>query len=173
MRGSDMASSVHAPSHAIPHLGQFTDDGSEGSTSINGEQTPDVLSQYPNGLYLAYDAKHLSPEETAVTSPLALSSNAEGLARETTGEKVDCLRTSGWFPSILCILPSGVPAASSFADGVGHSLTVERSDIVVNGYSWKVFGENLLAELVLLHQCNGLESGPACSQIQTSDTGKE
>ena len=34
---------------------------------------------------------------------------------------------SGWLPNIFCILPLGVPAASSFAVGVGHAFAVALS----------------------------------------------
>lgn len=173
MRGSDMASSVHAPPHAIPHLGQLMDDGSEGSTSINGEQTPDVLSQNPKGLHLAYDAEHFVPEETLVTNALALSCNAEGLTRETTGEKVDCrfrgTTVSRFGNSAVAVFSVKFAAIAVQLLGVGHRFFPELSNIVVDRHPRPMLRQYLLAELVALYERYSFESSPLCGKVDPAD----
>ena len=109
------------------------------------EDSSNILTDDPTGLYFPYRAKHFRPEVAVVVRSLSSSGHAEGLAREPAGEHVNSSPQSCkiclcnvfisyliWKPisqhparERVYLAPEGVPPSHPFGRQVGRSETGE------------------------------------------------
>ena len=129
---SNGVSGKHSPSHTIAQRGQSREDIPEGSTSIDGKQSWDVLCQDPSGFSLRDDAEHFGPEMTAVTSTAALSGDAKRLAGESAADESHSSKSS----------------------------SIECCNVSMNRHLRPVASQNGLAEWVFFDKGDGLKPRP-------------
>jgi hypothetical protein len=83
---SNVGSSPHAPSRAIPQVGQVPENGTKEPSRFAVEETGNILCDDPSRANLANDTGKFGPEVTIVSRRLTLSCNGMRLAREPTGD---------------------------------------------------------------------------------------
>jgi hypothetical protein len=167
---SNVGSSPHAPSNAIPHVGQVPENAAEEPSRFGVEETGNILPDEPSRSNLAKDTGNLGPEVTIVSRRLTLSCNGMRLAREPTGDELDC---NGAFAASARGIPPclyGVERSEAeSAVGVGHnpSHVIEARD------SGPSFAEDSLAVGVSLHKGDCFKASPFRGQIQPADAREE
>jgi hypothetical protein len=164
---SNVGSSPHAPSNAIPHVGQVPENGTEEPSRLGVEETANILPDEPSRSNLAKDTGNLRPEVTVVSRRLTLSCNGMRLAREPTGDDPNFTCADNFGSPRLFHFPATLSTASS-ATGVCHKANVgEDRDARPS------LCEDSLAVGVSLHKGDCFKTGPFRCKVEPSDSGKE
>jgi hypothetical protein len=146
------------------------------------DEPKNVLTNDETGSDLVNNADHFRPEVTVIVLASSLPGDTKWLAREPAGDEVDArsadISSSVWFAP-LDRSPLHGRGVGNSGPVVPHSLlrtldpfpdmlTSQRSDIPVDGDSWEVLGQHLLAERVDLAELDGGEPGPAGGESEAA-----
>ncbi len=168
LRHSEEAAVENPPSHAVPEVGQRSNNDSEVPTAVATEQPRYVLEENPSRSKSVDDSGDLEEESClGADESCSLSGDGHVLAGESSSDEIK--RNGAWVS----------PPLFANAGATGICLSSRRwfdthiSYVVVDGDSGPVVGEHSSSPLVRLAEEGVLEPGSGQSIVHPSDSAEE
>jgi hypothetical protein len=163
LRHSEETAVENPPCHAVPDVGQRSNNDSEVPAAVRGEQSGYVLDEKPSRLKRLSDAGELVEEDGSLASEASsLSSHGYVLAREAAAEKINRP-----FVQLSRGLMS-VTASSKF-----RRSKPNVSNVLVDGHSGPMVGEHPSSPRIRLTEEGVSKPSTGEAKVEPADAGEE